>query len=259
MEVMKLSKLVWAYISGVYLPENGSVVFGVLLNVVHVVCFGVCGIGNIVYCYYEWNNLTVAHTMVVILQISSNCVLINYIIYSGRKKELATLVEKFQQIVNKRYNAFTAEIYEEAEGKSERISKWPFVFYLALYEVGFAICTSVFYIISFYQDEVNVYTWPNLVHIKMPYTTYAADDITTHIINCIIQMITCYSYICLFSTNVSTFFCFHYYIEALCDDFRQIFGRIDKKLMPNSSKCQLEVRMPLLDALLLQKTNHQVS
>lgn len=260
MEILRFSKLFWTYVSGVHLRDSGSRrsadILSLLLNLFHTLSLGTLVGASVAYYYHEWRDLSVAHRMMVILQIIPNSsLLMNFLVYCfrSRKEELAKLVGQFQKIVSERYSTFTAEIYEVAERKSEFISKWPFVFFFVTVNVALAVCTAVFYIIALYQGEMNVHSWPNVLQFRLPYMPYAADDITTHSFHCFIQMIMCYSHFCLFSTNLSTFLSFYYYLDAFCGDLRHVFTRIDAELKAKPWQSKLEVKNLLLDVLKLQK------
>lgn len=87
---------------------------------------------------------------------------------------------------------------------------------------------------------------------RLPYQPYGPSDISIHIFHCFAQLIFMTSYFVLFTTSLSMFFSFNFYICAFCEDFCDIFNRMDDEW-----KCPIfkpmKIEMMLLDALKFEK------
>lgn len=170
METLRVSKQFWKYIPAIYLDENDSWTwkyFSVLLNCVHFCGPAMISIGGVLKLYFESDLLEKEETAFIFLQTICNpMVASNYFFYIFRKKNLHKLCEKYEKTVNKRLNSATARFYEEAEEKATFFSKWPFVLYVALYDGGFLGVTFIYLVKSWFQENLDVLTWPNMIHIK---------------------------------------------------------------------------------------------
>lgn len=82
---------------------------------------------------------------------------------------------------------------------------------------------------------------------------YAPDDLKTHLMHCLIQMIFVASHMTLQATGISIFFSFFFYIEAMCEDFRKIYDTIDEKLTTNAFIESNELKKLFLDTYKLEK------
>lgn len=279
MESFKYSKFFWKYISGLYLNEKEDYltsVWSVILNVVHITNMIVFFCGSIALVYFDWGNISAVQLLFVFMEISGSFSAgIVYIFHCSRKPKLTESINNIQRVVNERYNRFTAEIYQRAEWKIEMLQKWSFLLMFASICGGFLVSAIGLLIYSMVRGEINVHTWPNLAQLKlvqgivckfhpqfvvftpfrMPFSDYGPEDVQAHFLYLSFQIWAGSSYLILNSTSVSIFFAFHTYIAAFCQDFRNIFDRIDVQLNSKWSRRHNmhEVHKMLLDAFKFQK------
>lgn len=175
MQILRTNKSFWTYISGVYAEKNekfANRVLSIFLNLFHL--FNLCAvvIGSCLKYYVEKDDLNVEHIMLLSHQIFTNSSLtLNFVVYCFRKSSLMILIEKFQKIVNSRYNVISAELYEHAEQKSRMVTIWPFTFYCVSYDGAMLIATTVCWLYSMITGDVNVHKWPNIVQMRLSFVS----------------------------------------------------------------------------------------
>lgn len=275
MEILRTSKKFWRLLSGVYLSSNGSsidFVLSALLNAYHIAVSLIMAYSNVGALYFDGDKMDASHTMLNAFQLFTNiALLINYLLCCGRKFVAAKLATEFQRIVDERISALNVRIYEKAEQKVEFYTKWPLTTYCVVYHGGLVIATLLYLVYSTLQGDIDVYKWPSLFQLRfvrletlmekidsqitnsfssgMPYLPYAKDDLVTHFLHCIAQMVCITTYLVLHSSALSTFYAFHAYIDAFCKDFRLVFDSIDEQLASNRHS---KVNKLLLDAYKLE-------
>lgn len=169
MKILRMCRFCWRFISGIYVPQNSSsnsmILLSYLLN--FLICFGLFVIifGSIEKMYYEDHD--VEQISFIFLQFSINIsMLITNLFYITNKSSLIKIIEKFQKLVNARYNEFTSKIYEKAEQRTESVTKWPFIVLSILFDGLFSIVICILLIVTWKNGVVDVRKWPNALLLR---------------------------------------------------------------------------------------------
>lgn len=77
---------------------------------------------------------------------------------------------------------------------------------------------------------------------------YESNDLSIHLLHCLIQIIFISSHMTLEACFLSIFFSFFGFVKAMCEDFRHIFDSIDEKLTANEFNGSTPLMSMFLDA-----------
>lgn len=139
----------------------------VFLNIIHAFASIAIVIAGVAKYLWEGDKLLIEQKMFMSLQVTANtAVTLNYLFYIFRKSDLVKLCDKYEELVNRRLTPSTAQFYEEAEWKSAFCSKWICIILVSLYDGGFLAVNLFSLCKSLIIGDVDVTTWPTIIHIK---------------------------------------------------------------------------------------------
>lgn len=260
MQVLELTKRLWKT-AAIYLDDDAGaseIVRSFLVNIFVVVVqlINVYGSAGCIY----WTTESVEDVFYAFIQGGVNFGLgVNYVVYCVRKKDLAKLAIRSEEIVRNRYNASTAAFYDAAERKTHSVTKWPYLLYMGFYIVGLIFFTTISFVQDAMRGEYNVLKWHNIEHLRFSNHSYGPQDVKIHLVYVLVQLVHGSVHFVLVIMNMSTFIGFNYYTTAFCKNFQYIFDQMDEKLncscSPSSSLGRrIEIKKLLLDAVKFKRT-----
>lgn len=161
MKILKYPKIFLTYV-GFYNDESTALferIIGVILNVYSVLCLISCVLLGFMF-FYKDDKYDAEEIMNVEYEstISVSTVVANFVLLLKRK-EIISLIKKFQKDVNQYITPKTTEFYKNAEKYTEYTSKSALIFSIIVYAILYVVYMVSMLIYELNRGEVNVEGW----------------------------------------------------------------------------------------------------